>query len=111
MTIESVTAVTAPLPDPPDGFGTQLSFAGLPDYMKHLLRVKWHALTGAEQECVRRNLEDWDKSKKSSDFSGPLVVGPIPEGADNATSRKRKAGREFTKGQTYGDFSTITEPE
>jgi hypothetical protein len=106
--IESVNVVSGPLPNPPDGYGTQLSFSALPPYMQNMLRKMWHDLAVAEQECIRKNLEDWGKAEKRADFSGPLTVGPIPAGADkNARGKSSKS-----KHQTYGNFdaeSTVTE--
>lgn len=106
--IESINVVSGTLPDPPDGFGTQLPFSALPPYMKNMLRKQWHDLAVAEQECIRKNLEDWGKAEKRPDFSGPLTVGPIPAGADK--NARGKLSKKSSEHQTYGDFSTtITE--
>lgn len=65
--------------------------------MQDIVRRMWARLTPKEQDDVKNNLEGWQRSAKSPEYKGGILVG---EG-ETVTDENNKQ-RAFKAGTRYG---------
>ena len=96
-----------PTEDPPDGYGSMMPFAMLPDYMQTVLRIQWAAESDDVKRRARDNSANWikmgrpDHHKVDTPYKRVHTIDPEVE------STKKRGGKRAKQAHPSSDVTTI----